>query len=84
MRKQRVFDINNAMADRFKAYCRRNHIDATIERNDTYKRFYCMMDDEELSKAKEFCESRYKPKAKAKAEDPQLVFVYIIIEEISL
>lgn len=82
MRKQRIFEISKERYVRFKQYCKRNHIDTVIEDCTTYKRFYCLMDDEELQKAKEFCDSRYKPEAKAeKAEQPERIFIYIIIEE---
>lgn len=53
-----------------------------IEDCTTYKRFYCLMDDKELREAKEFCDSQYKPEAKTeKAEQPERIFIYIIIEE---
>lgn len=40
------------------------------------------MDDKELREAKEFCDSQYKPEAKTeKAEQPERIFIYIIIEE---
>lgn len=83
MRKQRIFEISKERYVRFKQYCKRNHIDTVIEDCTTYKRFYCLMDDEELRKAKEFCDSRYKPEAKTeKAEEKcNREVICIIIEE---
>ena len=75
MRKQRIFEINKPKANRFKEYCRDMHIDTVIENNETFKRFYCLMTDEELAKAKRFCELRCKPEPKRRR------ITYIIIEE---
>lgn len=82
MRKQRIFEIRKERYVRFKQYCKRNRIDTVIEDCTIYKRFYCLMDDEEFRNAKEFCDARYKPETKTeKAEQPERIFVYIIIEE---
>lgn len=84
MKTQRIFDITNAKARRFKEFCRDMHINAVIERHDTYKRFYCFMSDTELSKAKVFCDMWCRPEKPEKVERKEECrpkVVYIIIEE---
>ena len=79
MKEQRIFEINNAKAGRFKEYCRHMRIDTVIELHDTYQRFYCMMTNQELSEAKSFCDMWCKPERTERKE--KLCVVCIIIEE---
>lgn len=85
-KKERIFEISNAKAGYFKEYCRSFRIPTIISQHDNFKRFICFMDEDELFKAKLFCDVKCKPEAKRQnmdkeSEMKQKISVFIIIEE---